>query len=383
MDTPPPPSKRYKSTSTSSNASSSKPIRASVTKIEAKAVAPVPLYMMPLPFLPINASYLKRPLVDTSVKPKAEAKPSSSPGTRYDSSLGLLTKKFVSLIQSASDGNLDLNQAALALGVQKRRIYDITNVLEGIGLIEKTSKNNIHWKGGAGVKQAKASVDASKMSTDDDDSSSASSSILFPSSASMSAEVENLKAEMTKLIEEEKLIDHFIRHMTLSVKQLHDCENEQDDNEPEEKKPPGQCYISHQDIRCLPSLADQSIMAIKAPPGTTLEVPDPDEGMPTGSRRFQIFLKSDEGPVDVYLVSQAQDNNGVQVKEEPLESYESDTDAGLFKLAPLKADPDFCFNLDETEGISDFFGAGAFADGSHVEMLDEEDVEEHVDDDQI
>ena len=38
---------------------------------------------------------------------------------------------------------LDLNQAATALGVQKRRIYDITNVLEGIGLIEKRSKNNI------------------------------------------------------------------------------------------------------------------------------------------------------------------------------------------------------------------------------------------------
>jgi hypothetical protein len=31
--------------------------------------------------------------------------------------------------------------------VQKRRIYDITNVLEGIGLIEKKSKNNIKWKG--------------------------------------------------------------------------------------------------------------------------------------------------------------------------------------------------------------------------------------------
>ena len=34
-----------------------------------------------------------------------------------------------------------------ALQVQKRRIYDITNVLEGIGLIEKKSKNNIQWKG--------------------------------------------------------------------------------------------------------------------------------------------------------------------------------------------------------------------------------------------
>ena len=62
---------------------------------------------------------------------------------RYDSSLGLLTKKFVNLIQSAPEGILDLNQAAGALGVQKRRIYDITNVLEGIGLIEKKSKNNI------------------------------------------------------------------------------------------------------------------------------------------------------------------------------------------------------------------------------------------------
>jgi hypothetical protein len=37
-----------------------------------------------------------------------------------------------------------------ALQVQKRRIYDITNVLEGIGLIEKKSKNNIQWKPLAG-----------------------------------------------------------------------------------------------------------------------------------------------------------------------------------------------------------------------------------------
>ena len=66
---------------------------------------------------------------------------------RYDSSLGLLTKKFVALIQAAQEGVLDLNQAATMLGVQKRRIYDITNVLEGIGLIEKRSKNNIQWKG--------------------------------------------------------------------------------------------------------------------------------------------------------------------------------------------------------------------------------------------
>lgn len=38
--------------------------------------------------------------------------------------------------------------------VQKRRIYDITNVLEGIGLIEKKLKNNIQWKGGTSADAA-------------------------------------------------------------------------------------------------------------------------------------------------------------------------------------------------------------------------------------
>jgi hypothetical protein len=38
-------------------------------------------------------------------------------GCRYDSSLGLLTKKFVGLVEAAPDGVLDLNKAAEALNV--------------------------------------------------------------------------------------------------------------------------------------------------------------------------------------------------------------------------------------------------------------------------
>lgn len=36
---------------------------------------------------------------------------------RYDSSLGLLTKKFVALVEAAPDGVLDLNKAAESLSV--------------------------------------------------------------------------------------------------------------------------------------------------------------------------------------------------------------------------------------------------------------------------
>ncbi|CAG8605906.1 444_t:CDS:2, partial [Scutellospora calospora] len=79
--------------------------------------------------------------------PKNETAIVATGSCRYDSSLGLLTKKFVCLLKEAKDGDLDLNTAATALKVQKRRIYDITNVLEGIGLIEKNSKNHVRWKG--------------------------------------------------------------------------------------------------------------------------------------------------------------------------------------------------------------------------------------------
>jgi len=47
----------------------------------------------------------------------------------------VLTKKFVELVQASPDHVLDLNMAVSTLKVQKRRIYDITNVLEGIGYV--------------------------------------------------------------------------------------------------------------------------------------------------------------------------------------------------------------------------------------------------------
>lgn len=57
-----------------------------------------------------------------------------------------LTERFRLLLQNSPDGLLDLNRAADELKVAKRRIYDITNVMEGIGLIEKKGKNAVLWR---------------------------------------------------------------------------------------------------------------------------------------------------------------------------------------------------------------------------------------------
>lgn len=68
-------------------------------------------------------------------------------------------------------------------------------------------------------------------------------------------------------------------------------------------KPTGDMYLHQRDISGLACYQQNTVMAIRAPQGTTLEVPDPDEGMPEGERRYQIYLKSPKGPIDVYVVS--------------------------------------------------------------------------------
>ncbi|KAI7991743.1 Transcription factor E2FA [Camellia lanceoleosa] len=183
---------------------------------------------------------------------------------RYDSSLGLLTKKFINLIKHAEDGILDLNNAADTLEVQKRRIYDITNVLEGIGLIEKKLKNRIRWKG----------LDALRPGEVDDD-------------------ITMLQAEVEKLSMEERRLDDRIREMQERLRDLSEDENNQK-----------WLFVTEEDIKGLPCFQNETLIAIKAPHGTTLEVPDPDEAVDYPQRRYRIILRSTMGPIDVYLVSQ-------------------------------------------------------------------------------
>ncbi|KAF4087663.1 hypothetical protein AMELA_G00073160 [Ameiurus melas] len=188
---------------------------------------------------------------------------SPSEKTRYDTSLGLLTKKFVQLLGQSSDGVVDLNQAAEALNVQKRRLYDITNVLEGVHLIKKKSKNNIQWMG----------CNLSEV-------------------GGVLTHKQTLSSEVAQLVQEERRLDEMIQRCTQEVKQMTESSHSQ--------KYPFFMLLQDDDSSLLGylrrdhSLKDQTVIVVRAPPETKLEVPDPQEGL-------QVHLTSTKGPIDVFL----------------------------------------------------------------------------------
>ncbi|XP_044511400.1 transcription factor E2FC isoform X2 [Mangifera indica] len=210
-------------------------------------------------------------------RPNVEAPSGWNPSNscRYDSSLGLLTRKFINLIHEAKDGTLDLNHTAEVLEVQKRRIYDITNVLEGIGLIEKTSKNHIRWKG----------YDSLGPKELDD-------------------QVATLKAEVESLYAEEWRIDDCIREKQELLRALEENENHQ------------KClFLTEEDIASLPCFQNETLIAIKAPQASYIEVPDPDEDIGYPTRQYKMIVRSTTGPIDLYLLSKYQsEGDGVTIE---------------------------------------------------------------------
>ncbi|CAA7407079.1 unnamed protein product [Spirodela intermedia] len=74
--------------------------------------------------------------------------------SRKEKSLGLLCTNFMNLYDTNGVDLVCLDDAAGRLGVERRRIYDIVNVLESVGVLARKGKNRYTWIGLCGIPQA-------------------------------------------------------------------------------------------------------------------------------------------------------------------------------------------------------------------------------------
>ncbi|XP_036034181.1 transcription factor E2F5 isoform X3 [Onychomys torridus] len=272
------------------------------------------------------------PQAQAQPPPPPPGAPSSQPpaalaagSSRHEKSLGLLTTKFVSLLQEAQDGVLDLKAAADTLAVrQKRRIYDITNVLEGIDLIEKKSKNSIQWKGvGAGC-NTKEVIDRLRF---------------------LKAEIEDLELKERELDQQKLWLQQSIKNV------MEDSINNNTFS-----------YVTHEDIcNCFNG---DTLLAIQAPSGTQLEVPIPE--MP--SSQSSTSATSQKSTMAAQNLPEQQVSERSQsFQQTPATEISSGSISGdiidelmssdvfpLLRLSPTPAD-DYNFNLDDNEGVCDLF----------------------------
>ncbi|TGZ67048.1 hypothetical protein CRM22_005000 [Opisthorchis felineus] len=257
---------------------------------------------------------------------------------RHEKSLGLLTEKFVQLLKEAPDGILDLKMAADYLAVrQKRRIYDITNVLEGIGLIEKRTKNSIQWKGGSAATNG----------------------------PDIQARLDELQAEVEYLENLEKKVDE---HRTKVLQSLKNVQEDLDNLQ--------YAYVTHQDL--INIFQDRTMLVIRAPPGTRLEAPVPEnpaeqpvQSLFSQKRSYKVHVKSYTTPIHVLLVNQEEGSDRARVLPVPAGPEasvlnrrssslsrtvgENTLVSPLLPLSPPPNECDFSYNLDDTEGLCDLF----------------------------
>ncbi|KAG1679950.1 hypothetical protein FOA52_007014 [Chlamydomonas sp. UWO 241] len=190
---------------------------------------------------------------------------------RQDSSLGKIAKDFLQLLQAAKNGDIDRNCAAEELQVKKRRIYDITNVLEGVGLLTKKTKNIVHWVPAGNVEEGPKKGKKGQAGNDE-------------------TAVAALAEGARKLDTMEAALNESIAGVTRALEAT--CAH------PANKQ---QLYITDTMIRALPTFAESSVFAMRAPAGTTIQLREP------RGNQFNLEVRSQGDPIEVYLVSQALD----------------------------------------------------------------------------
>ena len=177
-----------------------------------------------------------------NISESIEEEDENSKYTKQENSLAQLTQNFLNYIKKKGRINISINELVEDLKVKKRRIYDITNVLQGIGYLEKKGKNEILW-----IK------DNNCINIQNPNNNIISSySQLKQELDLLKSQNENIEENMNKYREEFKLIS-------------------------QKNEFPKYGYITFDDITELSLNEKVNFMIIKAPKGTSINVIDDEE----------------------------------------------------------------------------------------------------------
>ena len=183
-------------------------------------------------------------------------------------------------------------------------LFLLKNVLEGIGLLVKRGKNHVSWNenppetAAQVVAEGMAAAAAKRNGTDGDSVASPPPiKVTNPKkSVKNSVEYEEMKKKLETLKEEERNVDRYLEY-------LKDQAAVFNGRQPPSREQlvylpagvnnvPEQMYVKFEDITNMEGYKSETVIGIRAPTGTSLEVPDPDQGMKPGERRYEMYLNS-------------------------------------------------------------------------------------------
>ncbi|RCN45291.1 transcription factor E2F/dimerization partner [Ancylostoma caninum] len=156
-------------------------------------------------------------------------------------SLTTITRNFMEL-KDHCGGVVDLRDAADILRVPKRRLYDVVNVLQGVGLMERVRRNTVSWE---------------EDPAEDDES------------------LRDLRCECDALLKEEASLDAAIKKLAAAAWSA---------------KSETTAYVHLRDIRAMEGLEGQTLIAVTSLPD---EISSIDVGGSPERGMFEMLVKSE------------------------------------------------------------------------------------------
>ena len=215
---------------------------------------------------------------------------------RQENSLGELTTNFIDYVKTKGLELININEIVKKLKVKKRRIYDITNVLEGIGYIKKLGKNQIKWIKADFLKENII------LNNNNEDS--------------------NKINKFLELKKENEKLDLFLKEINLEFEKINE--------KPETKN---YAYVTYDDLKNLADNNNNKMIAIKAPIDTNIEIidnknienlkenignicNDNKEILDNLKKENQIFMESKNGEISVYIIFNNERENSINYNNE-------------------------------------------------------------------